>query len=164
MLVHETQWPDYRPPAEKALCVVVRDFGGPFTAFYLDTEYVGGTESHTVLSFPVSPGEHFIYSDSRFNRSLVKFNFRAGKTYYLRQAIPFSPVFISVISPLTGSEAATLLQKEKDNVEWVKPNPAKLLSNLDADRMDDFRKDYEEWGAKAENADSYKIEKEYPGY
>lgn len=94
------------------------------------------TDSGPVLSFPVPPGVHFIIADAS-NQSKVRFNFRAGKTYYiLHTAVtvnaPFVQINTSSFTAMTG--------------------------------MAEIRKDYEAWSGKPENAASYKTEREYPGY
>jgi len=171
MLIHESQWPDFTPPVKKSMCVVIRRLskwsGGSdrFTPIFLDTEYVGGTEGNTVFSFSALPGKHFIVADAS-NKSHVRFNFRAGKIYYILQtvvAIPYAGEF-STFTPITGSDAEKILQDEKGSSTWVYANPSKPHDNLSQEDMADICKDYNEWSVKAENANSYKSENDYPGY
>lgn len=171
MLIHEAQWPDFTSPQPgKATCVVIRrssNMSSNFIPIYRDSEYVGGTGDHdgTVFSFPVEPGEHYIVADAA-NMSIARFNFRAGKTYYLIQSsfsVPYAGNF-STFAPVNGSDATTILQEEKGKSTWVQANPAKPHENLSIEDQERTRKDYEEWSTKAENAESFKTEKEYPGY
>jgi hypothetical protein len=175
VLIYNKQVPEFKAPADKALCVVIRPMaltGSKFVPIYCDTQYVGGTEGNTVLSFPVTPGEHFIIGDGT-NKSKVKYNFQAGKVYFINHTVVVittsaGPVTITITTstfkPKSGSEAMEKLESEKGKITWVQPNPANPQENLKAGDFADAKKDWEKWAAESKNAADLQIEKDYPGY
>lgn len=174
-LIYNQQIPDFKAPDGKALCVVMRPMaitGNDEVKIYSDTTYVGATTGNTVLSFAVEPGEHIIIGDGT-NKSKVKFNFQAGKVYYinhtvvtLRPSMGYVTITIitSTFKPLTGPEAVSKLESEKGKISWVQPNPANMQENLKAKDLEDVKKDYDKWAGDPKNAEDFKIESEYPGY
>ena len=171
ILLHNQLIPEFKPPADQALCVVIRPVamtGNVFIPIYLDTQYVGGTEGNTVLSFPVPPGQHMVIADAT-NQSKVKFNFKPGKTYYIAQTVVTIDASFVVINTSTftlknGSDALAMINNERGKSTWVQPNPAVPQENLSASKLAEARRDWAEWAAKPENAKSAREELEYPGY
>jgi hypothetical protein len=174
-LLYNKQLPEFKAAADKALCVVIRPMaftGSNFVPIFVDTQYVGGTEGNTVLSFPVTPGEHFVIGDAT-NKSKVKFNFQAGKVYFIFHTVVVittsaGPVTITITTstfkPMSGEDAMKKIDSERGKISWVQPNPASEQKNLTGKDLADIQKDYDEWAAKEKNAEDFKTEKEYPGY
>jgi hypothetical protein len=61
-LLYEEAIPDFKAPADKALCVVIRPSGmySQYAPLWLDAKCVGGTEGNTITSFTVDPGSHLV--------------------------------------------------------------------------------------------------------
>jgi hypothetical protein len=170
LLLHNQLIPEFKPAADQALCVVIRPvamMGNVFIPIYLDTEYVGGTEGNTILSFPVTPGEHMVIADAT-NESKVRFDFKPGKTYYIAQTVVSIDAFVvintSTFTVKNASDALAIINNERGKSTWVQPNPARLQENLSAAKLAEAKRDWAEWAAKPENAQSAREEKEYPGY
>jgi hypothetical protein len=174
-LLYNKQLPDFKAPAGKALCVVMRPMaltGNDEVKIYCDAKYVGATTGNTVLSFAVEPGEHIIIGDGT-NKSKVKFNFQAGKVYYIwhqvvtiTQSMGYVTIRIvtSTFKPMNGSDANGKLESEKGKISWVQPNPASPQEDLKAGDLADVNKDYDKWAKDSKNAEDLKVEAEYPGY
>jgi hypothetical protein len=163
-LVHQDQFPDFKAPADKALCVVIRPAGmfGDLAKIYCDGKIEGGTFGNNVMSFEVSPGPHLVLSKIR-TISKVKFNFQAGKVYYILQAafpVPFVGTSTSLV-PMPGAEATAKLEQEKGKCKYSQYNVKSQEPDLDKKDVDDEMKDYDEWAQK--NPDKAKVEAEYPG-
>ncbi len=171
LLLHEAVIPEFAPPADQALCVVIRPVavsGGVFVPVYLDRQYVGGTEGDTVLSFPVPPGRHMVIADAT-NASKVRFDFKPGKIYYVAHTVvsinaPFVTINTSTFTPKNAADAMGILRNERGRSTWVQPNPARQQENLSVARFAEIKADYEKWAASPEHAQSAREEREYPGY
>lgn len=170
-LLYNKEVPAFKAAPDQALCVVYRPTafaGAAFIPIYCDTNYVGGTEGNTVLSFAVTPGEHMIIADAT-NKSKVRFNFQAGKIYFIQHTVVtisggYITINTSTFTPKAGAEAMAKLESEKGKITWVQPNPASSADNLSARDLAECIKDYDKWASEGKNAEDYKIEKEYPGY
>jgi hypothetical protein len=175
MLIYKKELPDFKAPADKALCVVVRPMaftGNNTVKIFCDANYVGATEGNTVLSFPVTPGEHYVIGDAT-NKSKVKFNFQAGKVYFIRHtvvtvstSIGYATITVvtSTFKPMNGSDGMGKIESEKGKIKWVQPNEKSPQDNLKAKDFENIKKDYEKWAAEAKNAEDVKAEADYPGY
>lgn len=171
MLIYNKELPQFKAPADKALCVIIRPMalmGSNTVTMYCDTAYQGATEGNTVLSFPVDPGEHYIIGDAT-NKSKVKYNFQAGKVYYiLHTVVTISASYVTIVTstfkPMSGPDAVAKLDSEKGKITWVQPNPKSPQKNLSAGDFEDVKKDYKKWVADSKNAEDVKVEAEYPGY
>jgi hypothetical protein len=164
-LIKQDQFPDFKAPADKALCVVIRPSGmfGELSKIYCDGTIEGGTYGNNVMSFEVSPGSHLVLSKIRAT-SKVKLNFQAGKVYYVLQAafpVPFVGTNTS-LSPMPGSEATAKLEQEKGKCKYAQYNVKSQEPNLSKKDVDEEMKDYDEWATK--NSDKAKAEADYPGY
>ena len=164
-LIKQDQFPDFKAPADKALCVVIRPSGmfGDLAKIYCDGTIEGGTNGNNVMSFEVTPGPHLVISKIR-SKAKVKLNFQAGKVYYILQAaypVPFVGTSTS-LSPMPGAEATAKLDQEKGKCKYAQYNVKAQEPNLDKKDVDELTKDYDEWAAK--NPDKAKAESEYPGY
>jgi hypothetical protein len=175
ILLYNKELPDFKAPADRALCVIVRPVaftGSSYLPIYCDTTYVGGTEGNTVLSFPVDPGEHFIIADAT-NKSKVKYNFQAGKVYFIFHTVvvvstTVGPATITVTTstfkPKSGADAMAKIESEKGKISWVQPNPENPQENLSGKDFAEIQKDYEKWASKEKNAEDFHAERDYPGY
>ncbi len=164
-LIMQKEFPDFKAPADKALCVVIRPSGmfGDLAKIYCDGTIEGGTYGNNVMSFEVSPGPHLVLSKIRAT-SKLKFNFQAGKVYYILQVafpIPFIGTNTS-LTPMPGPEATAKLEEEKGKCKFSQYNVKSNESNLDKGDVDKEMKDYDEWAQK--NPDKAKAEADYPGY
>jgi hypothetical protein len=172
-LIYNKTLPEIKAPADKALCVVIRPMammGSTFIPIYCDQKYVGGTEGNTMLTFEVEPGEHYVIADAT-NKSKVKFNFVAGKCYFIQHTVvtisPTSYITIntSTFVTLTGEEAMKKIESEKGSITWVQKNPEdKDSEDMKAKDLEDVKKDYEKWAAEPKNAADAKKDSENPGY
>jgi hypothetical protein len=171
-LIYNKTLPELKPIADKALCVVVRPtgfMGNVFVPIYCDTKYEGGTEGNTMLTFPVDPGEHMIIGDAT-NKSKVKYNFVAGKIYFIMHTVvtvsaPYVTINTSTFAPMDGESATKKIESEKGKITWVQKNPEdKDTKDMDAKDFADVKKDYDKWAGDSKNAADAKKEAEYPGY
>ena len=175
-LLYNKTLPEIKAPADKALCVIIRPtafMGSDFVPIYCDQKYVGATEGNTMLTFDVEPGEHYIIGNAT-NKSKAKFNFVAGKIYFIfhtvvtvRQSIGPATVTIvtSTFASSDGESAMKKIESEKGKITWVQKNPEdKDSKDLDAKDFEDVKKDYATWAGEAKNAEEAKKEAEYPGY
>lgn len=164
ILTETREIPAFKAPATKALCVVVRPVRGFGDAsIYLDGKLVSGTRGNSVTSFEVTPGSHLVLA--RIERmGKVKFNFKAGKVYYLLQAAYFIPYagVLNTLSPLSGEAAASTFEREKGKLTYTSRDPAKPVEDLSAGEFEDEQKDYSKWAK--ENPEKARNEAEYPGY
>ncbi len=174
-LLYKLELPELKAPEGKALCVVYRPMaftGNDFVPVFLDGKYVGGTEGNVMLTFEVDPGEHYVIGDGT-NKSKCKFNFQAGKLYFIRHTVvtistSVGPVPVTIVTstfkPKTGGEAMATIDEEKGKIRWAQPNPAKPQENLSDDDFADIKEDYEEWATEEKNEEDYSVERDYPGY
>lgn len=83
------QHPTPEQPADKGLIYVLRPsmMGMAIqTKLAVDGDWKGVNRGNNYFYFTVDPGEHFFCSVAE-NRSLLKLNVEAGKTYYLQQHV-----------------------------------------------------------------------------
>jgi hypothetical protein len=165
VLLYEEQFPAFNPPADKALCVVIRPSGmyGNLAQIWLDGKTVGATSGNTVTSFEVDPGEHLVITRISI-KTKVKLKFEAGKVYYLLQAafpVPMLGVSTS-LTPMPCAEATEKLEQEKGKCKFTRLNPNNTsLENLDDDDVKEELDDWKEWSD--DNPEKSKTEIEYSG-
>jgi hypothetical protein len=170
-LIYNKTLPEIKAPSDKALCVVIRPmamFGAVYIPIFCDQKYVGGTEGNTMLTFPVDPGEHYVIADAT-NKSKVKYNFQAGKVYFIWHTVVsisgFVTINTSTFAPMDGESATKKIEDEKGKITWVQANPEdKDEKDLSASDFEDIKKDYTKWAGESKNAADAKKEAEYPGY
>jgi hypothetical protein len=171
-LLYNKTLPEIKAPADKALCVIVRPtafMGSVYIPIYCDEKYVGGTEGNTLLTFPVDPGTHYIIGDAT-NKSKSKFNFVAGKCYFILHTVVtvnagYVTINTSTFGSMNGDEAMKKIESEKGKITWVQKNPEdKDSKDMSANDFEDIKKDYTKWAAESKNAEEAKKEAEYPGY
>ena len=171
-LIYNKELPEIKPPADKALCVIVRPtafMGATFVPVYCDQKYVGGTEGNTMLTFPVDPGEHYIIGDAT-NKSKIKYNFVAGKVYFIFHTVVtvsagYVTINTSTFAPMDGKSATEKIESEKGKITWVQKNPEdKDTKDMSTGDFEDVKKDYTKWASESKNAEDAKKESEYPGY
>lgn len=167
-LIYEDQVPEFKAPADKALCVIYRASGlyGNLAKIYCDKKFITGTSGNTLTSFEVDPGEHYIFSKIDI-MAKVKFNFQAGKVYYIAQAafpipIAITTLISNTLSPRTCAEAAEKLDSEKGKLKYTKYNSnyGEVEDLSDKDFQDEIE-DYKEWMEK--EPEKAKLEAEYSG-
>jgi hypothetical protein len=164
-LLYDKNIPNFTAPADKALCVVIRQssFGGKYAPLWLDAKLVSGTSGATITSFEVPPGPHLVITKINI-KTKTKLNFQAGKIYYLQQAVWPVP-FVGLMTGLTQmpqSEAAPLIEKERGSIRYSRINPDNGDKDLSNEDFQDETKDYDKWAQK-EPAKA-KAEADYPGY
>jgi hypothetical protein len=170
-LLYNKTVPELKAPADKAMCVLIRPMafmGSVFIPVYCDQKNVGGTEGNTMLTFPVDPGEHYVIADAT-NKSKCKFNFQAGKVYFIYHTVVtingFVTINTSTFAPMDGESATKKIEEEKGKITWVQKNPEdKEAKDLSANDFEDIKKDYEKWAGESKNAADAKKESDYPGY
>jgi hypothetical protein len=170
MLIYNTQLPEIKAPADKAMCVIIRPMaimGSNTVPVYFDKKYVGATEGNTMLTFPVEAGEHYIIGDAT-NKSICRFNFVPGKVYFiLHTVVTISPtayitIVTSTFAPKDGREAMEKIESEKGKIRWVQPNPESPQEDLEDKDFEEIKEDYAEREKK--NPEDYKKEADYSGY
>ena len=167
-LLYEDQVPEFSAPPDKALCVVYRASGLIPDLAYLwcDKKLVSGTTGNTITSFEVDPGEHYIFSKANIMNK-VRFNFEAGKVYYIAVAAFPVPIGITtlintVLSPRTCEEATEKLESEKGKLKYTRINPnAEGGEDLSEDDFQEEIEDYKKWMEK--EPEKAKLEAEYEG-
>jgi hypothetical protein len=171
-LLYNKTLPEIKAPADKALCVIVRPtafMGSVYIPIYCDEKYVGGTEGNTLLTFPVDPGTHYIIGDAT-NKSRSKFNFVAGKCYFILHTVVtvnagYVTINTSTFGAMNGDEAMKKIEDEKGKITWVQKNPEdKDSKDMSANDFEDVKADYAKWAAESKSAEEAKKEAEYPGY
>ncbi len=183
-LIYQAQMPEFKPIDGKARLVLIRpkpgfsiSLGGStnpndiITSVYLDAKYVSETYFSTVVSFPVEPGEHYIFARSKgFGMAKpmgkVKFNFQAGKVYYLNLKVAVAPTPVGevqscLLDPIAIDEATKLLTEKKD-LRYGEFDTSKKRDDLDQKEFASLERDYSKWVNDKPN--DAKKESEYPGY
>ncbi len=169
LLQYEEQLPSLKASADKALCVVLRPtdkIGSMVIPIYVDENLISGTLGNTITSFDVGTGEHLVIAKSG-TTDRVKFNFQAGKVYYLREDVWPLPLVVNGLSlePISADEATALIEQEKGKLKYVERNPKCALNNRDnlgASKVQSLREDWQKWADK--NPEKAKKQTEYPGY
>jgi hypothetical protein len=182
-LIYQKEMPKFTPIEGKARVVVIRpvpsfafsmsgasDPNYLVAAVYVEKKYTTETYKSTVVSFPVDPGEHYILSKvpgfGMHPMSTMKFNFQAGKVYYIQQKVhvsktPVGEVQACITEPISIDEATKLLTEKKD-LQYGEFNTAKPGKDLEDKDYNKQLEDYAKWVKdKPEDA---KKESEYPGY
>jgi hypothetical protein len=112
------------PVEGKALIFVVRPtkFGELYqTKLAIDGEWVGVNRGDTYFAVHVSPGEHFFCSTAE-NRSVLRLEVEAGKTYYLQQKIRSGWLkIVNVLVLLDETAGLEALSKTNKAVFAAKP-------------------------------------------
>jgi len=164
-LLYEDAWPEFKAVPDKALCVVIRPTGfagGAYSPLWLDSKLVSGTTGNTVTSFTVEPGEHLVITKISI-KTKVKFNFQAGKVYYLMQAVfPVPMIGTSTsLTPVPCEEATAKLEQEQKSLKYSRSNPNKEQEDLSAEEVKEELEDWDKWSK--ENPEKAKVEIEYSG-
>ncbi|MBD3239910.1 MAG: hypothetical protein GF331_04940 [Chitinivibrionales bacterium] len=177
-LLFEEPLPEFKPPADKALCVMIRPsqtavkmagkLVGGFDAnalaiIYVDGKLVGGLQENSVTSFEVEPGEHLVPSKVK-TMSKVKYNFQPGKVYYISQGLMPIP-FVGTgqaLKPITPDEYRGKLADNTGALRYTRLNPNVPGEDLDPEDVKDELEDWAEWAE--DNPEDAKVEMEYPGY
>jgi hypothetical protein len=164
-LLYEDTIPDFRAPADKALCVVIRPTGmySSYAPLWIDAKCMSGTEGNTITSFTVDPGSHLLMTKINL-MSKTKLNFQAGKVYYvLMAAYPIPMVGVGTsLTPMPGPEATEKIKEEQGKLKYTKLNPEYDNQDLEADDVKEEMEDYAKWAEK--EMEKAKVEAEYPGY
>jgi len=183
-LLYQKEIPEFKPPSDKALMVIIRsesmdgvtipqDQKARYTndnsdesLIYVDGKYVSGNRSDCITSFPVPAGKHLIMAKIA-GTSKIMFDFKPGKSYFVYQATfqyptPFAMVVTSGMYPMHIDSAMAKIRREEANWEYVYPNQKNLEKDLDEDDYQSELKEYQQW--MAERPSDFKGELEYPGY
>lgn len=172
MLLKKEVIPEFKVPADKALVIVLRKVsvsigsmgGGGDAKLFLDKKYITGTSVNTVTSFDADPGEHFIISRTDVKTPL-KFNFKAGKVYYILQTtfpIPFVGTGNAIV-PVDGAEGEENLKSmREDDCEYAYANPADPQDDLSDDDYEDIQEEWKE--IMEEKPEEAKKSMDYPGF
>jgi hypothetical protein len=184
-LLFEATLPEFSAPADKAMCVVIRPsqsamkglgaalggggiMGGGFDAnalakVYVEGKLVAGLQENSVASFEVEPGDHIVMSQVN-TLSKVRYNFQAGKVYYIQQVLMPIPMIGTgqAMKPMTPDEYKSKLADNSGALRLAKLNPAVPAEDMDADDVAEEKEDWDKWAKK--NPEEAKAETEYPGY
>jgi len=169
LLIYEENIPDWKAPADKALLVVCRPsklYSGKPGLLYHKGKYLGALQGGDVTSFEMEPGEHLIVAKAD-SKGLIKFNYRAGKVYYVVMAIypipnPLTTIIAVSLSPQPGDEAAAFYEEKKGKLKFARPNPNREMEDMEEDDWNDEVKDYGKWAA--DHPEDAAKESNYPGY
>jgi hypothetical protein len=177
---YQPRMPEFKPVNGMARVVMIRagskptgavsDGNDPAAEVYVDTRYTSETYPNTVVSFHVDPGEHFVFSRTKGDgvRPLgsVKFNFRAGKIYYLEQKVadvPFRDGSVrGIVLVAVSAEKAHALLSENKELRYGEFRPGTQPDDLDQREFATQEREYSK--REAERPDEAKKEAEYPGY
>ncbi len=99
----------------KATLVILREtsFGGAIAFWnYLDRKLIGETTGRSYFITQVEPGEHYVVVSVE-NTAVAKFNFKAGKTYFLGEGVTMGVwrARTSGFYPMTKEAAEKAMQK-----------------------------------------------------
>jgi hypothetical protein len=183
MIRYSTAIPAMKAPQDKALVVIVRPLpktGASYNADKMGMVYIDGVFScvntdNTITQAPVDTGEHYVMAVID-NVATIKFNFKAGKIYYLAQKILSRRV--TAPTPGTGAPSGGLTrvqttlepvtQEEFKALEgtaemrFAQFSASKPLKNMDPPLKKAHIMAYEFW-AKAK-PDLARVYFDYPGY
>lgn len=172
MLLKKEISQEFKVPADKALVIVLRKIsvsigsmgGGGDAKLFLDKKYISGTTTNSLTSFEVDPGEHFIVSLTDVKTPL-KFNFKAGKVYYILQStfpIPFVGTGNAIV-PMNGEEGeANIAEMRKDGDMYVYANPADPQDDLSDGDFEDIEEEWKE--ILEEKPEEARKSMDYPGF
>lgn len=160
-MIQQEQRPEVKAPRDKALLVIIRatSFGGGIIVDnYLDGKLIGRTKRKTFFLTKVDPGTHYVMSQAE-NVGCARFDFEAGKVYYLTQAI-----YPGIMKARTGFVAIDPEQAEKDIQEcdfyvYDSANPGE---NMDPEDYDETVADFDR--EAQEDPDRHEDVLNYPGY
>lgn len=182
-LIYKKEMPKFTPIEGKARIVIIRPvpsfsitMGGTsdpnylIAAVFADVKYMSETYKSTVISFPVEPGERYIFSKipgfGMHPTGKVKFNCQAGKVYYLEEKVqvsktPVGEVQACLLDPISIDEANKLLAEKKD-LQYAEFDATKPGKDIDEKEFKSLQEDYAKWAAK--KPEDAKKESDYPGY
>ncbi len=183
LLSYSPNIPQAKPAAGKALVMVVRTMPSASAAYnaeklstvFVDGAFCGVSANGTVIQFPVDSGPHYVMARID-NVATVRFNFLAGKTYYIEQKN--SSVRVTAPTPGTGAPSGGLTRVQTtlaaigpDEYAAILKTPGikyaqyalpKPLKNMDSMAKKAHVAAYEFWAkAKPELA---RMQDDYPGY
>lgn len=156
--------PSFDAPPEHAVCVVLSVEGNhdEFVPIYLDGELAAGTFDTSVTSFEVPPGEHYLMAVLD-NEATVLFDFKPGKTYYLKMGTLEVPMFDGVrLEPISEAEAQDILDSLGTSTGYTQLKPEVTISTFDSEDYEEEKEEYQEW--VRENPEDSREHLEYPGY
>ena len=152
--------PDFTSGNDATL-VIVRDIfaGKAITVWnYLDGKLIGETKGYTYFIANVSPGLHYVVSESE-NNTVVQMDFKAGKVYFLRQDIWMGWWRANAGYSVLNKEEALEAIKDCEYWEYDKSNPGEDMNQSEYDQaIKDYHIDVKD------KPEEYKPFLEYPGY
>ena len=160
-MVKQKSKPEITAHPEKATLVIYRatNYGKPVVVTnYLDGEPIGETKGKTYFITLIEPGRHYVIASSE-NNACARFDFEAGKVYYLLQAM-----FPGVMKVRTGFIAKSPEEAMKDipGLDYLVFNPEKKVKELRQKTYESTVADFEK--EVVEKPDRHKDVLEYPGY
>lgn len=170
-------FPSFIAPTDKALVIIMRSVtakvyapfigyvgGGGISEIYVDAKFATGTRENSAAIIEVEPGEHYIIAKTD-TKSIRKFNFKAGKTYYLLQTtfpLPLSMTGNTIV-PVDKKIGLEVIKSMKEkNFHFVEVLPTHTEENLTIDEFNGILSDWE----KIEQKDLEEANKSlnYSGY
>lgn len=183
VLSYSTSIPEIKPPANRALVVLVLPMlkteaaynAEKLSTIFVDGAFAGVTTSNMVTQFPVDTGFHYLMARID-NIATIRLHFLPGKVYYVVQKN--SSVRVTAPTPGTGAPSGGLTRVQtalaavgpdeyaavmkSGGIRFGKFAQAKPLKNLDPMAKKAHIAAYDFWAkAKPELA---KMQDEYPGY
>lgn len=160
-MVQQEQRPEIKAPADKATLVIIRATNFGFAMIidnYLDGKHIGQTKGKTYFLTEVEPGTHYVMSQAE-NVGCARFDFEAGKVYYLTQAI-----FPGIMKARTGFIAIDPEQAEKDieDCNYYVYDSANPGENMDPEDYQETKADFDDEAIN--DPDRHKDVLNYPGY
>jgi hypothetical protein len=156
--------PDFKAPAEKALCVVLSVEGNfnELVPLYVDGVLSGATFDTSITVVEVEPGERY-FTAALDNQATVRLKFVAGRSYYLKMGTLEVPMFDGVKMELISEDQAhDIVQTFKKSLKHVRLNPGVTRNDFDADDYREEVTEYLEWAD--ENPQEAALQRDYRGY
>ena len=160
MITMDTK-PALAAKTDKALLVIARTTSVGFAVTienYLDKKLIGQTKGKSYFITDVAPGQHYVMGHAE-NWSTARFNFEAGRTYFLNQDIRMGVWMARTgFTPLTANDAASQINESgMDYRVYNIKTPGEDMSDKD---FNEVKADFDKEVAQGEHKDIV----EYKGY
>jgi hypothetical protein len=151
--------PEIKPVPDKATLVIYRSTNYGFAVTidnFIDGKFIGQTKGQSFFITRVEPGRHYVVAASE-NNSCARFDFEAGKVYYLLQAI-----FPGIMFARTGfiAKSASDAHQEMEPCGFYEVDPQAKVDDMKQDTYNqtvaDFEKEVKEEPSRHQDVLEYK--------
>jgi hypothetical protein len=153
--------PEIKPSPDKAKLIILRGTSYGFAVKidnFIDGKFIGQTQGKSFFVTEVEPGRHYIVAAAE-NNACARFDFEAGKMYYLLQRI-----YPGIMFARTGFDAISPADADNDlpDCKYFTIDPAKKAEDM---KKEDYDKTVADFEDEAKNdPDRHKDVLEYKGY